>query len=134
MAARLLSMHNKSVIASSVLLKRILCLSSARGLHMGEYFARGSVNEIELQTPVPLAGRKHLVSSDSPGFPKHLSGPGKDFPMLVKARNGQEANMKDWSLRSREIIDQAYHRYVYSYIIYHIINCYHLWCSIFALN
>ena len=80
---------------------------------MGEYFSRGSLSEIELQTVVPLAGRKYLVSSNSSGFPKHLSGPKEDFPMLLKARKGQEASMKDWALRSREIIDQAYQRYAY---------------------
>jgi hypothetical protein len=79
---------------------------------MGEYFSRGCLNEIELQTAVPLAGRKHLVGSNSAGFPKHLSGPKEDFPMLVKAKNGQEASMKHWALRCREIIDQAYQRYL----------------------
>ena len=79
---------------------------------MGEHFSRGSLNEIELQTIVPLAGRKCLVSSNSTGFPKHLSGPKEDFPILVKAKKGQEASMKHWALRCREIIDQAYQRYV----------------------
>ena len=108
MAARLVSMQNMSTVASSIIFKRI----SSRFLHMGEYFSRGSLNEIELQTAVLLAGRKHLVSSNSPGFPKYLSGPKDDFPMLVKARKGQETSMKHWALRSREIIDQAYQRYV----------------------
>jgi hypothetical protein len=102
-------MKNTSSVASRVMFNRIY----RKFLHIGEYFSRGSLNEIELQTVVPLAGRKHLVSSDSPGFPKHLSGPKEDFPMLLKARKGQEASMKDWALRSREIIDQAYQRYVY---------------------
>ena len=79
---------------------------------MGEYFTHGSLNEIELQTPVPLAGRKYLASSTSAGFPKYLSGPKDDFPMLVKAKKGRETSMKHWAMRSREIIDQAYQRYV----------------------
>ena len=122
MAARFLIGQTKSLIASNILLKRISFLSHRRCLHMGEYFTRGSLNEIELQTPVPLAGRKYLVSSNSPGFPKHLSGPREDFPVLVKARKGQDASMKLWSLRSRDIIDQAYHRYVRM-----IIDTLHLW-------
>ena len=93
-------------------LNRTSLLKNARWLHMGEYFTRGSLNEIQLQTAVPLAGRKYLVSSNSSGFPKHLSGPKEDFPMLVKARKGQGASMKHWALRCREMIDQAYQRYV----------------------
>ena len=102
-------MKNVSAVASRVMSNRI----SRKFLHIGEYFSRGSLNEIELQTVVPLAGRKYLPSSNSLGFSKHLSGPKEDFPMLLKARKGQEASMKDWALRSREIIDQAYQRYVY---------------------
>ena len=93
-------------------LNRASLLKNARWLHMGKYFTRGSLNEIQLQTAVPLAGRKYLASSNSSGFPKHLSGPKEDFPMLVKARKGQEASMKHWALRCREMIDQAYQRYV----------------------
>ncbi|XP_028403527.1 uncharacterized protein LOC114526210 [Dendronephthya gigantea] len=85
---------------------------STRCLHMGEYFTRGRLSEIELQASVPLAGRKYLASSTSPGFPKYLSGPKDDFPKLVKAKKGQETSMKHWALRSREIIDQAYQKYV----------------------
>lgn len=79
---------------------------------MGEHFTRGSRNEIELQSSVPIAGRKHLVGSESPGFPKYLSGPKDDFPMLVKAKNGKDVSMKLWASRARVIIDQAYDRYV----------------------
>ena len=110
MAVRLVRMQNVKTVASRVsrvMFNRI----SSKYLHMGEYFSRGRPNEIELQTIVPLAGRKYLASSTSAGFPKHLSGPKEDFPMLVKAKNGQEASMKHWALRCREIIDQAYQRY-----------------------
>ena len=99
-----------NIVGRSTLLRRAHYLKSARWLHMGEYFTRGSLHEIDLKTAVPLAGRKHLVSSNSSGFPKHLSGPKDDLPVLVKAKKGQEADMKHWALRCREIIDQAYQR------------------------
>ena len=91
---------------------------------MGEYFTRGRLDEIELQTTVPLAGRKYLAGSMSAGFPKQLSGPKEDFPVLVKAKKG-ENSMKHWALRCKEIIDQAYQRYLSSqgshYICIHVL-------------
>ena len=111
MAARIFRVANKSILLSRSISNYVYSLKNARSLHMGEYFTRGSLHEIALQTAVPLAGRQYLVSSNSPGFPKYLSGPKEDFPMLVKARNGQEADIKHWALRCREVIDQAYQRY-----------------------
>ena len=113
MAARLLKLQSKNMTVSRSISNSTSLLKNTRYLHMGEHFTRGSLHEIELQTKVPLAGRKFLVSSNSPGFPKYLSGPKEDFPTLVKARKGQEADIKHWALRCREIIDQAYQRYEY---------------------
>ena len=106
MAFRLVDVQNIKIFASSVMLNRI----HLKFLHMGEHFSQGTLNEMDLQTLVPLAGRKYLASSNSVGFPKHLSGPKEDFPMLIKAKKGQEAGMKHWALRCREVIDQAYER------------------------
>ena len=115
MAARLVySKQCFKLPVSRVLYCSIPCTqtrNAARRIHMGEHFSRGLLKEMQLQTPVPLAGRKYLPSSDSPGFPKHLSGPKENFPMLIKAKNGQNATMKQWAMRSREIIDQAYQQY-----------------------
>ncbi|XP_028403513.1 uncharacterized protein LOC114526194 [Dendronephthya gigantea] len=111
MAARFIPRQNMTRLVPRAVFKRGYLLKSARCLHMGEYFTRGRLSEIELQASVPLAGRKYLASSTSLGFPKYLSGPKDDFPMLVKAKKGQETSMKHWALRSREIIDQAYQRY-----------------------
>ena len=79
-----------------------------RLLHLGKYFNRGSLSEIELQEPVQLAGRKFLASSGSPDFPKFLSGPREDYPLLVKAKNGKEAGLLEWAKRARQVIDSAF--------------------------
>ena len=112
MTARLLRLQSNSMAVSRITFNRISPLRNTKWLHMGEHFTRGSLREIELKTAVPLAGRQYLVSSNSSGFPKHLSGPKEDFPLLVKAKKGREADMKHWALRCKEIIDQAYQRYV----------------------
>ena len=112
MTCRFTSIQYNCRMFARAISNRISPVRNARYLHMGEYFIRGSTNEINLQTAVPLAGRKYLVSSDSPEFPKYLSGPKEDFPMLVKVKKGQEASMKQWAARCRNIIDQAYERYV----------------------
>ena len=83
-----------------------------RHLHLGEHFIRGSSKEIELTSAVRLAGRKYLSGSHVAGFPEFLSGPRReDFPLLVKAQNGQEATLKHWAKRSREVIEEAYRKY-----------------------
>ena len=82
-----------------------------RSLHLGEHFTRGSSNEIELTTRVPIAGRKYLPSSNAAGFPKFLSGPRENYPLLVKAVNGQASTIELWAKRSREVIDEAYREY-----------------------
>lgn len=82
-----------------------------RFLYLGEHFARGQRREIELTSPVPLAGRKYLASSDTPGFPRFLSGPRDDYPLFLKVQNGQGASIEQWAERSRDIIDEAYKKY-----------------------
>ena len=82
-----------------------------RSLHLGEHFTKGSSNEIELRTRVPIAGRKNLPSSNTAGFPKFLSGPRENYPLLVKAVNGQASTVEQWAKRSREVIDEAYREY-----------------------
>lgn len=97
-----------SIISSSIKLR---LARSHRSLHLGEHFSRGSFKEIQLTVPVPLAGRKYLPSYDTPGFPKFLSGPRENFPLLVKARNEQETTLTHWAKRSREVIEEAYRKY-----------------------
>lgn len=82
-----------------------------RSLHLGEHFTGGSLTEIQLARPVPLAGRKYLPSSRSPGFPKFLSGPREGYPLLVKAQNGHAASLLHWAKRSREVIEEAYRKF-----------------------
>ena len=82
-----------------------------RGIHCGEHFTHGSLKEIELQYSVPLAGRKYLPSSDTAGLPKYLSGPRENYPLLIKAVNGQAASLEHWAKRCKEIINQAYSKY-----------------------
>ena len=78
-----------------------------RFLHLGEHFVRGSQREIELTVPVNLAGRKYLASSNTLGFPKLLSGPTEDYPLLLKAQNREGATIAQWAKRSKEIIEEA---------------------------
>lgn len=82
-----------------------------RSFHLGEYFKRGTLSDIKLATPIRLAGRKHLPSSDAPGIPKFLSGPREDFPLFLKAQNGRETTLTHWAKRSREVIEEAYRKY-----------------------
>lgn len=78
-----------------------------RFFHFGEHFIRGSQKEIELAVPVHLAGRKYLASSNSPGFPKFLSGPREDYPLLLKAQNGEGTTIVQWAKRSKAVFEDA---------------------------
>ena len=95
----------------AISLKHFISRLRLRQLHLGEHFIRGSSKEIVLTSAVRLAGRKYLPGSHVTGFPKFLSGPREDFPLLVKAQHSQEATLKHWAKRSREVIEEAYRKY-----------------------
>lgn len=105
-------LHRNFIKGGAVFLRRFPPRLTQRSLHVGEHFRPGSLSEIQLTTPVRLAGRKYLASSHSAaGFPSFLSGPRENYPLLLKAVNGKGATLSLWGKRSREVIDEAYAKY-----------------------
>lgn len=104
-------LHGNFIKCGAVFLRRFPPRLAQRWLHLGDHFTCGSLSQIQLTTPVALAGRKYLASSQSAAFPSFLSGPRDNYPLLVNAMNGQEASPSVWAKRSREVIDEAYRKY-----------------------
>ncbi|XP_077994941.1 dapdiamide synthesis protein DdaC-like [Glandiceps talaboti] len=60
-------------------------------------------------TPTPLAGRKFLPGSRKPNFPRYLSPPNNNFPVVLKPEDPVKAQrfaVRDWAQICREAADK----------------------------